>query len=327
MKYRHKTLLLYGLLAYTISAIGCTFASNFLGLTLAYSLIGLASAIVTPMISTLIGEHLPVEERSNAIGSVNGLRALTYLISALVIGYIAKGFGWRMAFLYFLFPLSLLSLFVAARGISYARKDVDEKNRGYLKGFGTILANKSAVACLLGSVFAQAAWVGVLTYTASFFRERFLIDVNWASLLLSAVAGCFMVSTYVGGRLVNRFGRKRLTSFGVILFSLLSIAYMVMSNVWMALFFILSTSVFSAMRFTSSISLTLEQVPSLRGTMMSLNTAALGLGRVIGVAVSGFSLVYYGWGSVGISMGVLGLIAAILYAFFAVDPIREQTEP
>ena len=101
---------------------------------------------------------------------------------------------------------------------------------------------------------------------------------------------------------------------------------MVMSNVWMALFFILSTSVFSAMRFTSSISLTLEQVPSLRGTMMSLNTAALGLGRVIGVAVSGFSLVYYGWGSVGISMGVLGLIAAIFYVFFAVDPIREQTE-
>jgi len=154
-----------------------------------------------------------------------------------------------------------------------------------------------------------------------------MIGVNWASLLLSAVAGCFMVSTYSSGLLVNRFGRKRMTTAGVMLFSVLSIVYMAMMNVWMALVIVLSITAFSAMRFTSSISLTLEQAPAYRGTMMSLNTAALSLGRVIGSAVGGFSLLYFGWESVGYSMGVLGFVASILYAFLTIDPIKKQNEP
>ncbi len=326
IKYRHKTLLMYGLIAYIIAALSCTFAPTFPIMMIAFSLIGLASGIVTPIISTLIGEHFSVNERSSAIGSVNGLRAFTYLVSAPIIGYIAGGYGWRMAFLFFLCPISIISLLVAAKGIPSVGYDDDEKGQ-YMEGFKTIFSNRSAVSCLLGSIFAQAAWLGILTYSASFFRQRFMIGVNWASLLLSTVAGCFMVSTFASGLLVNRFGRKRMTTVGVMLFSVLSIVYMVMMNVWVALVIVLSITAFSAMRFTSSISLSLEQVPAYRGTMMSLNTAALSFGRVIGSAVGGVSLLYFGWESVGYSMGVLGLVASILYLFLPIDPIREQKEP
>jgi len=326
IKYRHKTLLMYGLIAYAVAALSCTFAPTFPIMMMAFSLNGLASAMVVPIISTLIGDLFSVNERSSAIGSVNGLRAFTYLISAPIIGYIASGYGWRMAFLFFLCPISIMSLLVAAKEIPSVDYDVDEKGQ-YMEGFKTIFSNRSAVSCLLGSIFSQAAWLGILTYSASFFRQRFIIGVSWASLLLSSIAGCFMVSTYASGLLVNRFGRKRMTTVGVMLFSALSIVYMVMMNVWMALVIVLSITAFSAMRFTSSISLTLEQVPAYRGTMMSLNTAALGLGRVIGSAVGGFSLLYYGWESVGYSMGVLGFVAAILYVFRTIDPIREQIEP
>ena len=107
----------------------------------------------------------------------------------------------------------------------------------------------------------------------------------------------------------------------------ITIVYMVMMNVWTALIIVLSITAFSAMRFTSSISLTLEQVPAYRGTMMALNTAALSLGPVIGSAVGGFSLLYWSWESVGYSMGVLGFVASILYAFLTIDPIREKIEP
>ena len=325
IKYRHKTLLMYGLIAYVIAALSCTFAPTLPIMMMAFSLIGLASGIVTPIISTLIGDHFSVDERSSAIGSVNGFRAFTYLISAPIIGYIAGVYGWRMSFLFFLCPISIMSFLVAANGIPSVDFDVYEKGQ-YMEGFKTIFSNRSAVSCLLGSIFAQSAWVGILTYSASFFRQRFMIGVNWASLLLSAMAGCFMVSTYSSGLLVNRFGRKRMTTAGVMLFSVLSIVYMVMMNVWMALVIVLSITVFSAMRFTSSISLTLEQAPVYRGAMMSLNTAALSLGRVIGSAVGGFSLLYFGWESVGYSMGVLGFVASILYAFLTIDPIKKQIE-
>jgi predicted MFS family arabinose efflux permease len=99
---------------------------------------------------------------------------------------------------------------------------------------------------------------------------------------------------------------------------------MLVSSKWIALFIVLLISVFSALRYTSSISLTLEQDPALRGTMMSLNTAALSLGRVIGAAVGGFSLLFIGWAGVGVSMSVLGLVAVLFYSFIAVDPVASE---
>lgn len=320
IKFKHKTLLLYGLLIYVISAICCALAPNFLIITLAYSMIGLASAIVTPMISTLIGEQLPVAQRSSAIGSVNSLRAFTYLITAPIVGYIAKGYDWRMAFLFFLFPLSLISLIIASIGIPSKVQEISKEGK-YLEGFKGVFSNRSAVACLLGSVFAQASWFGILSYSASFFRQRFDVGIDLASIFLSVIAGCFMVGSYFSGRIINRFGRKRVTTFGVLLLSILSIVYMLMTSEWMALSMVLLTSIFSAIRFTASISLTLEQDPDYRGTMMALNTAALSLGRVVGAAVGGFALLYLNWEGIGYSMGILGLVATFLYAFTTVDPI------
>jgi predicted MFS family arabinose efflux permease len=320
IKFRHKTLLLLGLLTYAVSAICCSVSPSFLAITLAYSMIGLASAVVTPMITTLIGEHLSVAQRSKAIGNVNSLRAFTYLLTAPIIGYIAKAYDWRMAFLFFLLPISLISLVAAYIGIPSKVQETSEKRR-YSEGLKRILSNRSAIACLLGSVMAQAAWFGILAYSASFFRQRFDISIDLASLFLSAIAGCFMVGSYLSGWIINRFGRKRVTVFGVFPLSILSFVYMVVPNLWLALLVILLAGTFSAIRFTSSISLTLEQDPDYRGTMMSLNTAALNLGRVIGSAVGGFSLLFFSWVGIGTSMGILGLIATFLYAFIAIDPI------
>jgi predicted MFS family arabinose efflux permease len=168
---------------------------------------------------------------------------------------------------------------------------------------------------------AQAAWFGILAYSASYFRQRFDVSIDLVSIFLSAIAGCFMVGSYCSGWIINRFGRKRVTVIGVFLLSVLSFVYMFMSGVWVSLLIVLLTSIFSAIRFTSSISLTLEQDPDYRGTMMSLNTAALSLGRVIGSAVGGFALLFFSWMGIGVSMGILGLVATFLYAFIAVDPI------
>jgi len=323
IKLKHKKLLQYGLLAYTTSAILCAIAPNFLLMAIAYSFVGIASAIVNPMINTLIGELLPVDERSAAIGSVNSFRAFTYLLTAPIVGYIAKIYDWRMPFLFFLFPVSLISLIAATMGVPFEGKEISE-NRRFLKGFTDIISNRSAVACILGSVFAQAAWFGVLAFSASFFRQRFGVGVDQASLYLSAIAGCFMMGSYLSGRVIYLFGRKRVTIYGVLFFSVLSMVYMFVSSMWMALFTVLLISLFSALRFTSSISLTLEQDPSLRGTLMSLNTAALSFGRVIGAAVGGFSLVLFGWVGVGFFMSVLGFVAACLYAFIAIDPLANE---
>ena len=68
VRFKHRSLLITGLLLYSVSALGCSISPSFAALLLSYSLSGLGRAMVNPMANTLIGETLPLEQRSKAIG-------------------------------------------------------------------------------------------------------------------------------------------------------------------------------------------------------------------------------------------------------------------
>ena len=324
VRYKHKHLLTVGLFAFAVSALGCALAPNFNIVFIFYSISGLAGALVGPMTTALVGELFPLEKRSNAIGTLFAVRAFTYLAGAQIIGYIGGLWGWRMAFVGFVLPVSLLSMLVTMKGLPIEPSigNVDREEVGYTEGFKSVFTNRSAIACLFGTAFSAASWTGILGYSSSFFRDRFLMSRSQASIILSGVALSFMVSTYLGGRLVNKFGRKKMTQLGIILLSLFTICVTNLSSVWLALATILLTSVFSALRRTAIFSLTLEQIPSFRGTMMSLNAAFYALGSALGSGIGGMMLLLYGWEYMGLALGSVGLVAAVIVQIFAIDPTR-----
>lgn len=328
VRFDYKSLLTAGLGAFAVSALGCTIAPNFGSMLFFFSISGLAGAMVGPMTNSLVGELLPLEKRSSAIGTLFAARAFTYLAGAQIIGYVGGLWGWRMAFIAFVFPISVLSLLTALRGlpIGIRARSSGDKERNYVEGFKCVFTSRSPFACLFGTALSSAAWGGILTYSASFFRQRYLMPRTQASILLSGVALCFMVSTYLGGRLVNRFGRKPLTTLSVLVFSLFTIAVTNSPNMVMALVAMLLTSAFSAVRRTAIFSLTLEQVPGFRGTMMSLNAAFYSLGGALGSGLGGLALLLYDWGFVGLSLGVIGLAAAVIVQLIVVDPTRYSVD-
>lgn len=68
IRYRHKSLLMGGLLVFIISSVGCSLSMNFAMMLVFNSLAGLGTAMVAPMTVALVAEHLPLERRSGAIG-------------------------------------------------------------------------------------------------------------------------------------------------------------------------------------------------------------------------------------------------------------------
>jgi len=54
--------------------------------------------------------------------------------------------------------------------------------------------------------------------------------------------------------------------------------------------------------------------------MMSLSSAAENLGMALGAGVGGLALIWFGYGGVGGALGVICIIAAIIYYFFVNDP-------
>jgi len=322
VQFRHKSLLMLGLLSVTISALGCFFASSFNLMLMLYSMSGVGTAMVTPMAITLIGDYLPLDKRTNAIGWIVASGALSYIVGAPVISFIAGFGGWRLVLLGFVLPISLAGLLLAFFGLpSESRNHQPAESKGaLLRSFEGVLSNRSATACLAGNILRSIAFMVVLLYGISFFREHFLVSTGFASIVMLGAALSYTLGSLICSRFVNRFGRKTSTVWAALLAGIFTISFAYLPNLWLSLAFNFLGAWFFGMGASAANSLTLEQVPKFRGTMMSLTSAAQSLGSALGAALGGAILVLSDYLIMGSVLGALGIVAAILFYFLALDP-------
>lgn len=326
LRFKHKSLLLIGLLFIGISALGCLVAPNFILMIVSYSLSGLGWAMVSPMCVTMIGEHFSLEKRASAVGWIIAGGALSFVIGAPIIASITSLGGWRLAIMGFVIPILLASLllaFISLPSISHSHQPT-ENGKTYLRSFKDVLSGRSAIACLIGDALRSASFIAILIYGASFFRKRFLVPIDFASIWILGAASCYTLGSLVSGRVVNRFGRKTSTVLTAFLAGIFTITYACVLNLWLSLALSLIGSWFFGMVTSAANSLTLEQVPEFRGTMMSIDTAAINLGSALGTALGGLALVFFDYEGLGIVLGVMGVTAAIVFHFLTTDPTRKR---
>jgi len=326
VRFEHKSLLLIGLLFIGISALGCLLAPDFNVMLVSYSLNGLGWAMVSPMCITLIGENLPIEKRTGAIGWVIASGALSYLVGAPIIASIAGLGDWRLPLIGFVIPILLTSLLLAFFGLPSASSSHKSTVNGktYLRSFRGVLSNRSATACLTGDVLRSAAFVAPLIFGASFFRQRFRVSTNFASIVILGAALSYTLGSLANGRMVNRLGRKPSTVLTALLAGVFTISYAFVPNLWLSLALNFTAAWFFGMVTSASSCLALEQIPKSRGTMMSVDTAAINLGSAVGTVVGGLALLSFDYEGLGIALGVMGVAAAVVFYFLTIDPTYER---
>jgi len=327
VRFEHKSLLLTGLLFIGISALGCLLAPDFNMMLVSYSLSGIGWAMVSPMTIALIGDHVPIEKRTNTVGLVIAAGALSYLIGAPITASVAGLGGWRLPLIGFVIPIILASLLLAFFGLPSASSSHKPAVNGktYLRSFKVVLSNRSATACLIGDVLRSAAFIVILIFVTSFFRQRFLVSTDFASIVILGAASCYAFGSLVSGQLVNRLGRKPSTVLTALLASVFTISYAYVPNLWLSLALSFVASWFFGMVASASSCLALEQIPKFRGTMMSVDTAAISLGSALGTVVGGLALLSFDYEGLGMALGVMGVAAALIFYFLTIDPTRERT--
>lgn len=320
VRFNYKSILTTGILISLLSALGCAFAPSFAFLFITYSAMGLVSAMVIPMTDVYVGEYYTGKRLSSAVGAIFALRTLSFMLAVQIISFIAGRWSWRYSFLIFIAPYSLLSMFLARKMLpSHRSQNPDVPEKAYLDGYRVVLSSRSAIACLIGTSLAAASWVGMITYVTSYLRDNFLLSQGQASLVLSVLSLGVLIGSYAGGRLVNRFGRKNLVVITLSLVGLLMMGLMKMPDLKTTMILISVMSIVGGIRFTASNTLNIEQVPSVRGTFMSMNMAAGSLGAALGSGIGGLALYLHGWGLVGISLGTLAILAMCVFQLLAVD--------
>jgi DHA1 family inner membrane transport protein len=319
VRYSYKTLLFLGLGFLGIAAFGAFLAPSFWILFIMYAFTGISVAMVQPMSHALVGQQFSVETRPHVMGVLTVGGATAYLLGSPLLGFIGD---WRLAFAVLL-PLILSSMFLVLVGIPTARIRSRSSQKSF-QGVISVVSNRSAMACIIATIFAFMAWGMVLTYGVSFYRQQFFLDSAFLSMifigycLLYVLAGAVIV-----GKIVHRVGRKRLTVVNVLLSGVSTVGFMNVPNLWVSFALWFLGSLNAGLWISVSRSLAIEQVPDYRGTMMSLNEVSRNVGRAIGIALGGAILVFYDY-AVSSLLGISGIVGAIILHFFTQDPTRSQ---
>ncbi len=324
VRFNHKSLLYLGLIFLGISAVGCALAVNFPMMLITFSLAGIGRAMVWPMTFSLVGEYFSLEQRPRAIGWLLSGAALTFFIGSPVIGFIVglEFGGWRLAFFGYMLPVSLLSLMLVIKKVpapvrsSHSPKGPEQ----YVEGFKGVLANRSAVACLVSGGLASAGWQALLFYSISFFRQRFLVSLEEATIIFPVLAAFYIFGNQFGGRTINQFGRKPVTVAMIVIAGIFTISFTNVPNLRLALALACLGGLFTGILLTASSSLTLEQVPEFRGTMMSLDSVAQNMGIALGTGIGGLVLIWQDYEGLGITLGIFSFTAALIYYLLVIDP-------
>ncbi|MGP8070689.1 MAG: MFS transporter, partial [Candidatus Bathyarchaeia archaeon] len=321
-------LILTGMLFYSVSAIGCYFAWDFNSILIFYSINGVAQAMVGPMTNALIGDYVPLARRAKVIGWTIAAGSLAVVIGAPIMGFLSGFGGWRIALLIFIIPLSLAALLVMGVSAPSAKRSPSAGVAidSYTESLEKIVSNKSAIGCLVGNVFRVAVAAALVLYGTAFMIERFGLSIRSASIITLLISLFFTLGSLTEQRVIRKRGRKASTVVTVLLAGFFTAFYAYAPSLWLSVALISVAGWFDGLAASASTSMTLEQIPELGGTMMSLFAMFAGVGTAIGAGIGGLALIVYGYGVLGIILGSMGVVAAIVFKFETVDPTRPQEE-
>ena len=332
-RFRYKSQVMIGLLFIVICALGFYLAPTFLFAQLVVPLNGIGSVLIVVSAQTFVGNFYPLDKKAKAIGWIAAVGALANALGSPIIGFMTDIGGWRSVFVWFMLPAAVVSLLFVFLVFPHnlAQPQTNIKKESLMSGFKQILTNKSAVACLITAFFITAYSFGALVFEVTFLRQIFLVSPGFAALVgPMAGAGIITVGAIIGGQVVNRVGRKRLTVLAILLAgSLLALSYFMQD---LSLFITLhwAASIFIGITITASSNLMLEQIPHFRGTAMSLNSAFSSVGTAFGIALTGAVLNLIinptiGFQALGLTVGLLAFSGALVNLFFAREPLKPHS--
>ena len=329
-RFRYKFLVIIGILFIAACALGLFLAPTFLLAELIVPLNGIGSVMIIVTAQTFIGNSYPLDKKAKAIGWVAAAGTLANAIGAPITGFMTGIGGWRSVLIWFMLPVTLFSLISVVLVFPYnpPKPLLSTKKEPFLKGFKQVLTNKSALACLVTAFFGNAFVFGGAVLQVTFLRQVFSISPGFAALV-GPFASTVLITggAVIGGFAVNRFGRKRLTVIAISSAGLLTLLAYLMPNLSAFLAFRWAASPIIGIIAVAATNLTLEQVPQFRSTTMALASAFSGVGTAVGITVAGAVLNFYvnpvlGFKALGLAIGALAFLGALVNMFFAKDPVK-----
>ena len=311
VRYPAKRLLLAGTITLLVSICIAAMSVDYSHMLVSFILYGIGMSLVLPTTSLLLVLY-PIQQRTTVMGRVYSGRSFTSIMATPIIGFLTAKYGWRIGFIGFGAPLILLAIVLATFKIP--EQAVRGERVSIMSGFTRIAQNKSALACLMGAALSMTFFNSLMVFNGAYTRNNLNLSIESASIAMSLTFLAVAVGQLLSGRLAQRIGVKKATWLstllcGVSLFTYFSVSLPVPLAVLAS---IVGTGMTGTTMTTMS-TLALEQEPESRGTMMSLNSAAMSVSSMLSTLIGGIAINSWGFAGYGVIMSIITLAAALTF--------------
>ncbi|MDB5936340.1 MAG: major facilitator superfamily 1 [Massilia sp.] len=212
-----RRLLLAGIVLFTVASVGCGIAPRLWLLIGARAAQGFGAAIMMALTMAFVGETVPKEKASSAMGLLGTMSAIGTALGPSLSGALIAGFGWRAIFLINV-PLGALTFLLACRYLPVDRREHTAHRAGF-DNAGTLVLALTLTAYALAVTMGRGSfnWLNVVLLVAAavgaalFVRverraasplipmEGFRDSVLGAGLAMNALVATVMMATLVVG--------------------------------------------------------------------------------------------------------------------------------
>jgi EmrB/QacA subfamily drug resistance transporter len=149
------------------------------------------------------------------------------------------------------------------------------------------------------------------------------VQLGWISTIFLLASGALMVPI---GKVADTYGRKRVYLIGIVVMTVTSLAAALTPSYEWLLAFRALQGVGGAMVFSTMVAiLSVVYPPGDRGRVIGVNVAAVYVGLSVGPAVGGLLTEAFGWRSVFVVPGSLGIVVALVVLIWVKGEWAERT--
>lgn len=313
---RARMLVSVAVLAMGVTNFFYSFADGKLSFAVVHCLNGFAySAVTTLYMAFYVDSLAPDENRNHAMGYYVGTLALGYSTGNFFGGLIADHWGFSWTFqLGALLSLVSVALLWTLHGPSGAR---DAVSKGKEKA--RLTAREAFSALLqpeLATVVLVALFLNLLHQMGGVFISLYGLAVGMTltqiGIMRAAFAGCNAITRPISGHVVNRFGHRGLSYFGLPLQALILMLVPLFTGFGTIVVVYVASGLMRAIVLVANAVGLVQDVPESkvrRGLASGVYNAAGDLGNILGPSIGGFIAQATGVASVFVvgTVGSMGL--------------------
>ena len=328
-RWGRESMIILGLLVMGVGAVAFAFLNDLTMFLWARGVAGLGGALVLPNAVALASDLVSYERRGRIVSIFFGAIASVNLIGIPLGTLLAQETSWRWS--YFgvgcvtLIPLILLIFFLQPAPMPQkAKKKVSFGD--YFGQFGSLLSSPKILSSLLCSYFLYFSLYALLPYLGIFFTRKFDFQVKEVGGIFMIISVGGLLGTVYGGKLADRFGKKVILLWSVMIFVFTMIFFSQFSfsglHASVIIFFVAIS--FSAGE-TSLMALLSEQAAEKRGMVLSMGGVFSALAKASGAAFSSWLLSFSGFSLIGLVCAFAGYFAFFCIHIFYREQKVQQT--